>query len=159
MCLSLGCLQKQVSLNCNHLNSIFFFAEKKCVNNVVAKLLCLLQKEVSTGVCTCIPSVVSWAHVLLLAVNFCLQLSCCLCRNSRNLNLKSVQFYQTVVFQQVGLLVRKAVLPSIKSLTETGELINVWLEKKYGVCDLPANYSLCFLDPPKQSMYIPNILS
>lgn len=73
--------------------------------------------------------------------------------------LESVQFYQTVVFQQVGLPVRKAVLPSIKSLTETGELINVWLEKKYGVCDLPANYSLCFLDPPKQSMYIPNILS
>lgn len=68
------------------------------------------------------------------------------------MNLKSVQFYQTVVLQQVGLLVGKAVLPSIKSLIETGELINVWLEKKYGMCDLPANYSLYFLDPLKQSL-------
>lgn len=51
------------------------------------------------------------------------------------MNLKSVQFYQTVVLQQVEIFVRKAVLPSIKSLVETGELGNVWLEKKYAMCD------------------------
>lgn len=51
------------------------------------------------------------------------------------MNLKSVQFYQTVVLQQVEILVRKAVLPSIKSLVETGELVNIWLEKKYAMCD------------------------
>lgn len=56
------------------------------------------------------------------------------------MNLKSVQFYQTVVLQQVEILVRKAVLPIIKSLVETGELetgelVNIWLEKKYAMCD------------------------
>lgn len=65
--------------------------------------------------------------MLFLTVNLILQLIVGMCEESRNLNVKSVQFL-SVILQQTGIHVRKTVLPSGKLLEETGDLTNIWLD-------------------------------